>query len=197
MLRRTGQAQANVHVKLAMKIGWRGVDIGGVQQWVSVRGQNASAPVLLFLHGGPGGSEYGPRRKYLRELERCWRVVDWDQRGTGRSFRGDEDATVLTLDRLVLDGVELVEWICNELAVERVVLVGHSFGTVLGVLMSQKAPARIAVYVGAAQVPPKPDQLELMALNAPRNRLREPEKPGGPPLSDLTATFRRRVGGGP
>jgi pimeloyl-ACP methyl ester carboxylesterase len=135
-----------------MKTGWRNVAIGGVQQWVSVRGEDASAPVLLFLHGGPGGSEYGPRRKYLRALERRWRVVDWDQRGAGRSFRGDEDATVLTLDRLVLDGVELVEWICNELVVERVVLVGHSFGTVLGVLMSQKAAARIGAYVGAAQV---------------------------------------------
>jgi proline iminopeptidase len=135
-----------------MKTGWRDVAIGGVQQWVSVRGEDPSAPVLLFLHGGPGGSEYGPRRKYLRALERRWRVVDWEQRGAGRSFRGDEDATVLTLDRLVLDGVELVEWICNELAVERVVLVGHSFGTVLGVLMSQKAAGRIGAYVGAAQV---------------------------------------------
>lgn len=135
-----------------MKTGWRDVAIGGVQQWVSVRGEDPSAPVLLFLHGGPGGSEFGPRRKYLRALERRWRVVDWDQRGAGRSFRGDQDATALTLDRLVLDGVELVEWICKELVVERVVLVGHSFGTVLGVLMSQKAVARIGAYVGAAQV---------------------------------------------
>jgi pimeloyl-ACP methyl ester carboxylesterase len=94
-----------------MKTGWRNIAIGGVQQWVSVRGDDPSAPVLLFLHGGPGGSEYGPRHKYLRALERRWRVVDWDQRGAGRSFRGNEDATVLTLDRLVLDGVELVEWI--------------------------------------------------------------------------------------
>jgi pimeloyl-ACP methyl ester carboxylesterase len=135
-----------------MKTGWRAVAIGGVEQWVSVRGDDPSAPVLLFLHGGPGGSEYGPRRKYLRALERRWRVVDWDQRGAGRSFRSNEDAALLTLDRLVLDGVELVEWICNELAVERVVLVGHSFGTVLGVLMSQKAASRIGAYVGAAQV---------------------------------------------
>jgi pimeloyl-ACP methyl ester carboxylesterase len=135
-----------------MRTGWREVAIGGVEQWVSVRGEAPSAPVLLFLHGGPGGSEYGPRRKYLRALERHWRVVDWDQRGAGRSFRGDEDATVLTLDRLVLDGLEVVEWICNELVVERVVLVGHSFGTVLGVRMAQRAPARIAAYVGTAQV---------------------------------------------
>jgi pimeloyl-ACP methyl ester carboxylesterase len=95
---------------------------------------------------------YGPRRKYLRALEQRWRVVDWDQRGAGRSFVGDEDATVLTLERLVLDGLELVEWLCGELGVERVVLVGHSFGSVLGVLMAQKVPVRFAAYVGAAQV---------------------------------------------
>jgi pimeloyl-ACP methyl ester carboxylesterase len=135
-----------------MKLGWRAVALGGVEQWISIHGEDPSAPVLLFLHGGPGASIYGPRRKYLRALERRWRVVDWDQRGAGRSFRGDEDGAVLTLERLVLDGVELVEWICRELGVERVVLVGHSFGTVLGVRMSQAAPVRIAAYVGAAQV---------------------------------------------
>jgi len=135
-----------------VKSGWHAVLLGGVEQWVSLRGDDPSAPVLLFLHGGPGASVYGPRRKYLRALERRWRVVDWDQRGAGRSFRGDEDATVLTLEQLVSDGVELVEWIGRELAVERVVLVGHSFGSVLGVLISQKVPARIGAYVGAAQV---------------------------------------------
>jgi pimeloyl-ACP methyl ester carboxylesterase len=144
-----------------MKVGWQAVTLGGVPQWVSLRGDDPTAPVLLFLHGGPGASVYGPRRKYLRALERRWRVVDWDQRGAGRSFRGDEDATVLTLERLVLDGVELVERVCKELGVERVVLVGHSFGTVLGVLMAQRAAARIRAYVGAAQVVRWAEQEEL------------------------------------
>jgi pimeloyl-ACP methyl ester carboxylesterase len=131
---------------------WSEIQLGGVEQWVSVRGEDPTAPVLLYLHGGPGASEYGPRRRFLRCLERSWRVVDWDQRGAGRSFRGDEDATVLTLDRLVLDGVELLEWICRELSVARVVVAGHSFGSVLGLRMSQVAPTRVAAFVGAGQV---------------------------------------------
>jgi pimeloyl-ACP methyl ester carboxylesterase len=60
-----------------MKLGWRAVALGGVEQWISVHGEDPSAPVLLFLHGGPGASIYGPRRKYLRRLERRWRVVDY------------------------------------------------------------------------------------------------------------------------
>ncbi|HEY3447630.1 MAG TPA: alpha/beta hydrolase [Myxococcales bacterium] len=122
-------------------------------QWISVRGpQSASAPVLLFLHGGPGGAEYGPRRKYLRSLEQDWLVVDWDQRGAGRSFRGDETASTLSLDRLVDDANELVGWLCRETGREKVTVVGHSFGTVLGVLLAQRAPERLAAYVGTAQV---------------------------------------------
>lgn len=131
-----------------MRNGWHSVEIGNVPQWISVRG-NTSAPVLLFLHGGPGGSEFGPRRKYLRQLEERFCVVEWEQRGAGRSYRGDK---TLAFDRLVADGGEVVEWACRELDARRVVLVGHSFGTVLGVRIAREIPERIAAYVGAAQV---------------------------------------------
>jgi len=134
-----------------MTNGWQQVGIGGVTQWLSVRGAN-SAPVLLYLHGGPGASEFGPRRKYLRAIEEQWRIVEWEQRGAGRSFRGSETACTLTTERLVLDGLEVVEWVCHDLGVERIVLVGHSFGTVLGALIAERAPRRISAYVGAAQV---------------------------------------------
>ena len=60
-----------------MSRGWHRVDIGGVDQWLSVRGEDSEAPVLLYLHGGPGGSEYGPRRRYLSRLESRFRVVEW------------------------------------------------------------------------------------------------------------------------
>src|SRR5690242_7987505 len=99
--------------------GWHEVEIGKISQWISVRGC-AGAPVLLYLHGGPGASEFGPRRKFLSELEKRWRVVEWEQRGAGLSYRGDEDARSLNAERLVLDGLEVVEWACDALAVERV-----------------------------------------------------------------------------
>ncbi len=134
-----------------MKRGWRQIELGGVVQWVSVLGDEG-APVLLLLHGGPGAPEFGPRRKFLRELEDDWLVVDWEQRGAGRSFRGDEDASTLTFERLVRDCVELVEWLCRELRRARVVLAGHSFGTALGVHVVRRAPARVAAYVGTGQI---------------------------------------------
>lgn len=131
-----------------MHDGWHRVEMGKVQQWISVRG-NASAPVLLFLHGGPGASEFGPRRRFLRELEELFRVVEWEQRGAGRSYVGGE---AFDFEQLVADGREVLEWTRRELRVERVVVVGHSFGTVLGVRLAQEVPERIAAYVGAGQV---------------------------------------------
>jgi pimeloyl-ACP methyl ester carboxylesterase len=108
--------------------------------------------VLLFLHGGPGGAEYGPRRHYLGDLETTWCVVDWDQRGAGRSFHGDETAGTLSLDTLVGDGITLVDRLRSQFPQQPIVLVGHSFGTVLGVLMALREPSKIDAYVGASQV---------------------------------------------
>jgi pimeloyl-ACP methyl ester carboxylesterase len=134
-----------------LRIGWNEVVLNGARQWVSVLGDR-SRPVLLFLHGGPGGAEYGPRRHYLADLERTWCVVDWDQRGAGRSFHGDETAATLSLDTLVRDGITLVDRIRSQFPEQPIVLVGHSFGTVLGVLMALREPSKINAYVGASQV---------------------------------------------
>ena len=134
-----------------MRLGWNDVELNGRRQWVSVRG-DAAAPLLLFLHGGPGGSEFAPRRRYLRELEQGWLVVDWDQPGAGRSYRGDETSTTLSLEGLVDDGVALVDLLAHEYGQRPVVLVAHSFGTVLGVRIADRAPRRVSAYVGASQV---------------------------------------------
>lgn len=131
--------------------GWVEVDLNGSKQWVSIRGPR-SAPALLFLHGGPGGAEYGPRRHYLGALENDWCVIDWDQRGAGRSFNGDETEANLSLDALVADGIALIDWLRTEIPAKSLVLAGHSFGTVLGVMIAEQAPERIAAYVGASQV---------------------------------------------
>lgn len=133
-----------------MEAGWNDVELNGRRQWVSIRGA-AHAPVLLFLHGGPGGSEFAHRRRYLRELERGWTVVDWDQPGAGRSYRGDETSETLSLETLVDDGVALVELLTSDHD-GPLVLAAHSFGTVLGVRMLERASQHIAAYAGASQV---------------------------------------------
>jgi proline iminopeptidase len=135
----------------ALRTGWNEVELNGSRQWVSLRGDPA-APSLLFLHGGPGGAEYGPRRHYLGGLEKAWRVVDWEQRGAGRSFRGDESPATLSLERLVDDGLALVARLRAETHGRPLLLVGHSFGTVLGTRMASVAPGHLVGYVGAAQV---------------------------------------------
>jgi pimeloyl-ACP methyl ester carboxylesterase len=140
-----------------VKAGWNEIELNGARQWVSLRG-DPGEPILLFLHGGPGGAEYGPRRHYLGGLERQWRVVDWDQRGAGRSFRGDESPTTLSIDALVADALALVDRLREAHPGRPLVLAGHSFGTVLGVLVASRAPERLAAYVGASQVVDWADQ---------------------------------------
>ena len=134
-----------------MRAAWNEIELNGRRQWVSVRGAE-HAPVLLFVHGGPGASEFPQRRRYLRELERDWLVVDWDQPGAGRSFRGNETSETLTLESLVDDGVALVERLAGDYGDRPVVLVGHSFGTVLGVRIAARTSQHLAAYVGASQV---------------------------------------------
>jgi len=134
-----------------LKTGWNEIDLNNAHQWVSLRGDR-DAPILLFLHGGPGGAEYGPRRHYLSALEETWCVVDWDQRGSGRSFHGNETSATLSIDALVADGLALVDRLRAEVPGRPIVLAGHSFGTVLGVMMANQAPDRIDAYVGASQV---------------------------------------------
>ena len=134
-----------------MRAGWDEVELNGRRQWVSLRGAQ-DAPLLLFVHGGPGASEFPQRRRYLGELERDWLVVDWDQPGAGRSFRGDETSTTLSLETLVDDGVALVKLLAADYGDRPLVLVGHSFGTVLGVRIADRAAEHVSAYVGAAQV---------------------------------------------
>lgn len=136
---------------MSVSSGWNELDLNGARQWISVRGDPA-APILLFLHGGPGGAEYGPRRHYLGGLEADWCVIDWDQRGAGRSYSGMESPENLSIDIIVNDGISLVERLRSEFPDKQIVLVGHSFGTVLGLLMASKAAPTIDAYVGASQV---------------------------------------------
>jgi pimeloyl-ACP methyl ester carboxylesterase len=128
--------------------------IGGTEQWVTIHGQDSGRPVLLFLHGGPGN----PLSPFAKNIYGSWSrdfvLVQWDQRGAGLSF-GKNPAQAqasLTLERMVADGLELTEQLQQQLGPRKVLLMGSSWGSVLGVHMAKRRPDLFAAYVGTAQM---------------------------------------------
>lgn len=125
------------------------VRLGGEDQWLIVRGQDASKPVLLFLSGGPGASEAARVLRFNQALEKHFVVVIWEQRGCGKSYmaRGD-----LSLERYTADTIELSEMLRERFGQGKIYLVGHSWGTIIGVLAAQARPDLYHAYVGTAQM---------------------------------------------
>jgi pimeloyl-ACP methyl ester carboxylesterase len=172
----------------------RYIRLGGSEQWVTIRGENRANPVLLLLHGGPGDATnpwgYAGFRRWLG----TYTVVQWDQRGSGRTLgrNGPASATSLTIDRMVDDGLELAESLRTSLNKEKIVLLGHSWGSVLGVLMAKKAPSLFHAFIGTGQVEHPAgrydvtfDALVGKARSTKNARaLRELEAIGPPPYTD-------------
>jgi pimeloyl-ACP methyl ester carboxylesterase len=126
--------------------------LGGVDQWVLIRGENIANPPLILLHGGPGMSESGMFRHYNAELEKSFTVVYWDQRGAGKSFAPDIPRSSMNLEQFISDLDELVDYVRKRLGHDKVVVLGHSWGTAFGVLYAARFPQKVAAYVGSAQI---------------------------------------------
>jgi proline iminopeptidase len=126
--------------------------IGGHDQTVMLRGSSDRAPVLLYLTGGPGGTDLGAMRLFGEQLETDFLVATWDQRGTGTSYGALDPTSTLTLEQAVADTVELAEVLRDRFDQDRVYLVGNSYGTLLGVLAAQQRPDLFAAYVGTGQM---------------------------------------------
>jgi proline iminopeptidase len=171
------------------------VRIGDHDLGVMIRGHRADAPVLLFLAGGPGGSEVGAMRRHLPMLEKDFVVVTFDQRGTGRSHEQLEPTSTLTLDNAVADVVAITDHLRDRFDVDRVVLVGQSWGTLLGALAVDEAPDRFSAFVGIGQMvsPTETDRIFYddtlaWARDEGRNGLvAELEENGPPPYDDIIA----------
>jgi pimeloyl-ACP methyl ester carboxylesterase len=127
--------------------------VGGVDQWMRIRGENRDNPVILILHGGPGFS-YIPFTNTFRSWESHFTVVQWDQRGAGRTFgrNGKVGSGELTIDRMSQDGLEVVDVVRRRLGKARVILLAHSWGTVLGMNMVMRRPDLFDAYVGTGQI---------------------------------------------
>lgn len=130
----------------------RFITLGGIQQWVTIRGSDRTKPVLLFLHGGPGDAQSSLTSVY-KPFERDFVLVQWDQRGAGKALgHSDVEHPEISLDRLISDGIELATFIRGHLHTNKVVLVGHSWGSFLAVQIVKRRPDLFAAFVGIGQV---------------------------------------------
>ena len=129
------------------------VPIGGIEQWIQIRGEDRNNPVLLFVHGGPGASTLTLSSGW-QPWEKYFTVVQWDQRGTGRTYRmtGSSIAPTMTVDRMTQDGIEVAEFLQTHLHKSKLILVGHSWGSFLGIHMVKERPALFFAYVGTGQI---------------------------------------------
>lgn len=133
--------------KIAKK-GW--ANIGGVDQGYFIRGENEQNPVILFLHGGPGSPELSMIKN--TELEKHFTICYWDQRGAGMSYSAKIDPTTMTVEQMVEDTREMTNLLCRAYGVDKIYLMGHSWGSFLGVKTVEKYPELYKAYIGIGQI---------------------------------------------
>jgi pimeloyl-ACP methyl ester carboxylesterase len=128
------------------------VVLGGDKQWISIRSSDLHNPVLLFVHGGPGSAEIALVRKFNPRLENSFTVVVWDQRGAGKSYSAGADTAKMNIGQFLSDLIELTAFLKSRFEQERIYLMGHSWGSVLGVLAVQAHPEDYLAYIGIGQI---------------------------------------------
>ena len=128
------------------------IEINGTELEVMMRGVDRNNPIIIFVHGGPGCSEIPYVRKYQDLLEEHFTIVHYDQRGSGKSYQFFEDYSNISSDQHVEDLLALTDYVKKIFSKEKVLLIGHSFGTYIGMKAANKAPEKYAAYIGIGQV---------------------------------------------
>jgi pimeloyl-ACP methyl ester carboxylesterase len=127
------------------------VPIGGIDQWIAIQGEERTKPAILYLHGGPGEAQ-SPFLNTFAPWKHDFTVVNWDQRGAGKTFEKNGEATPdVTLHRLTEDAVEVTRYALNRLGQRKLILVGQSFGATLGLRVARRAPDLYYAFVGTGQ----------------------------------------------
>lgn len=128
------------------------VKINGVMQGMFVRSADIRNPVLLFVHGGPAMPTYALEQRYPTGLEKDFTVVWWDQRGAGLSFSSDIPPETMTVKHIVDDTVAVADYLRQRFGKEKIYLMGHSWGSFIGIQAAAQVPERFHAYIGAGQI---------------------------------------------
>jgi len=180
--------------------------IGGSDQWITIRSENINNPIILFLHGGPGTSQLTRNRRDTKDLLDSFIVVDWDQRGAGKSFRAIKNEDRMNIRQFISDTNELTLYLLNKFNKDRLILAGHSWGSVIGALSAAKYPELYYCYIGIGQIADMKENeilsyrwtLDQARINKDKNAVKALEKIGEPPYKGnwqaKTITQRRYLG---
>ncbi|MEZ4701282.1 MAG: alpha/beta hydrolase [Rhodothermales bacterium] len=176
------------------------VPLGEEEQWVLIRGQKQTNPVLLYLHGGPGSFVIPRARDFGLPLEEDFVVVYWDQRGSGKSYRPGLSAESMDIERFIADTHELVEVLKRRFNVPKIYLAGNSWGSALGMLVAERYPESFYAFVGTGQLvnTARSEALSYeFTLREARNTsnreaIRELEEMGPPPWDYRTMNKQRK-----
>jgi len=127
------------------------IPIGGIEQNIRIRTTDTNLPVILFVHGGPGVCDRHWVLKYQSDIAETATMVCWDQRGAGLSWNRHIKAEDMTVDRMIEDCHELLLYLKNRFHRNKIYMVGHSWGSILGSLTAERYPEDVAVYIGMGQ----------------------------------------------
>jgi pimeloyl-ACP methyl ester carboxylesterase len=130
------------------------VRIGGMDQWITIKGNDSNNPVVLFLHGGPGDALSPFADSMFGGWEKDFTLVQWDQRGAGRTYgkSGPSVEPTMTIERMAQDGIEVAEFLNKHLGKKKIIIEGGSRGSILGIHMAHARPDLFYAYVGVAQL---------------------------------------------
>ena len=178
----------------------RRVSLNGRTEWISIRGQDKTKPVLLFLAGGPGGSQMAAVRYDLSKLEESFVVVNWDQPGSGKSYSAAKQSDI-TQETYIDDGYALTLYLLKEFKQEKIYLVGESWGSALGIFLIDRHPEDYNAFIGTGQMvnfveTERIDYMKALQLADKKSDTKTAEKlkaNGLPPYYGKDVTFKSAV----
>jgi proline iminopeptidase len=131
------------------------IPVADTQQWISVRGRDKANPVLLMIHGGPASPEMPTSWYFENGWEDYFTVVQWDQRGSGKSYNANDPKVIqptLSLPRITEDAGEVVQYLRSRYGKQKIFVLGHSWGSVVGLSLARQHPEWLFAYIGVGQV---------------------------------------------
>ncbi len=163
------------------------IDVNGIKQYVQIRGESTENPVMIFIHGGPASPMGYVSSYYQKELESDFTIINYDQRGSGRTYFANNNSYETNIDMLIDDLDGIVEYSKTRFGNDKVIIVAHSWGTVVGSIYIQKYPEKVSSYIGISQI----TNLYENKLNVAREVLKSDQIKGTEDEKNLTEIVNR------